>query len=253
MKVSIITVCYNSQKFINDAIKSVNNQDYEHIEHVFIDGGSVDSTVNIINSSCTRDRIVHSEPDNGIYDAMNKGLNLCSGDIICFLNSDDVYDNNFVISNIVSAFESSKPDFLWSNIKYVHQNNLDSVVRDWASSALSINDIKCGNNSPHPSFVFKRKLLDKYPRFNTKYSLAADFDYMKQFHEDKCIVGQYFPFYSVRMRLGGATSSGFNNVLVQNAEIIDSLKSSFKDFSLLKFLLTKFCIKSKEFFKAKFL
>ena len=129
MKISVITVCYNSEKFIKHCIESVNTQLYENIEHIFIDGLSSDNTISIIKNSSKQQKVLISERDNGIYDAMNKGLKICSGDIVCFLNSDDFFSNDNVLDEIAKSFNESQNQLVWGNINLVHQNNLSKVIR----------------------------------------------------------------------------------------------------------------------------
>lgn len=251
MKVSIITVCYNSEKFIKSAIQSVNNQKYSDIEHIFIDGKSDDSTVSLIKKLSHRQNHIISEPDKGIYDAMNKGLVACSGDVICFLNSDDVYDNTDVIADIVEIFEQKNTRIVWGDLVYVRQDDIRFTSRLWRSKIICERDLRSGIIPPHPSFFIARTLVQDVGPFDLAMPLAADFDYMK-----RCLVldnfdAVHFPKVLVRMRLGGATNASIRNVLQQNYEILQSLRQSFSKFSLTRFICVKFMSKALEYMNAK--
>ena len=250
MKVSIITVCFNSQKYINDCIASVNSQSYENVEHVFIDGNSTDDTTDIINSHSKRDMVFISEDDKGIYDAMNKGLRIASGDIVGFLNSDDLFDNDFVIERLVSAFETSKFNVLWGNINYIYPSDIKKILRVWKSSELYPTDLKRGFIPPHPSFYITREALSLVKRFDDRYSLASDFDFMKRAILCPGVKSGHLDFVFVRMRAGGATGNGISSIIKQNSEIIHSLKMSFHDFSYVSYFFYKFINKLTEFIKA---
>ena len=155
MKISIITVCYNSQETIKDTIESVINQSYDNIEYIIIDGNSNDNTCNIINSYSDIDIFI-SENDKGIYDAINKGIKRASGEIIGLLHADDVFDNHQVIEKVISNFSSNK-DILYGDINYVKKNNLNQIVRKWRSSNYSFKKFKWGWMPPHTGFFLKRK------------------------------------------------------------------------------------------------
>jgi glycosyltransferase involved in cell wall biosynthesis len=239
VKVSVITVCYNSEKYIRDAIYSVNTQTYENIEHIFIDGNSSDSTVDIINQCSTRNTLLISEVDEGIYDAMNKGFDLASGDIICFLNSDDLYFGSDVIETVVNHFMSSKCHVLWGNLHYIFPDDTSKLFRIWKSKLIGETNLLRGEIPPHPTFFILAETRIEIGLFNLDYVLAADFDYMKRALLLNEIRKVFVDITLVKMRLGGATSKSFANILIQNFEIVRSLKASFRRFSTFKFLIYK--------------
>ena len=159
MKITIITVVYNNYKTIKTAIESVLNQTYNDIEYIIIDGGSTDGTLDIINNYKDKISLFISESDNGIYDAMNKGVNLSSGDLIGILNSDDLYDNNIVIQNVVNEFLIDKNlDILYGDLVYVNKIDTTKIIRKWFSSQYYKNYFEDGNVPPHPSLLLKRKI-----------------------------------------------------------------------------------------------
>ena len=247
MKVSIITVCYNSEKFILDAINSVNNQSYPHIEHIFIDGSSRDNTVKLIKDNASRNIIVISEPDCGIYDAMNKGLSKASGDVICFLNSDDFYTDINVIGEVVAIFNSGHANLLWGDLDYVYPNNTARVFRSIRSGLIKRDDLILGIVAPHPTFFARSCMFrSRELRFDLRFTLASDFDLMKRAIISEDFDGIHLDRVLVKMRHGGATSNGINNIILQNQEIIQSLKESFESFSVIQFIAYKIFKRSSE-------
>lgn len=225
MKVSIITVCFNSETTIKDAIESVVKQDYKNIEHIIIDGNSKDNTLNIINSYSHFAKIV-SEPDKGIYDAMNKGIELATGDIIGTLNSDDIYNSADVISRIVKAFTNQNFDILYGDLYYVKKHNINNIVRKWSSNNFTEGSFRKGWHPPHPTFFVKKEVYNKYGGFNLDFKLAADFELMLRFLEKFKIKSQYLNIPMVKMRLGGATNKNFKNIFNQNIECYRAFKEN---------------------------
>ena len=252
MKVSIITVCYNSEEYIFDAIKSVNEQCYPDIEHIFIDGCSTDGTVRTIKNNAFRNASIISETDCGIYDAMNKGLSIASGDVIGFLNSDDFYIDTQVISDVVATFNSSSTNLVWGDLNYVYRNNTTKIFRSIRSSSIKSKDLALGIVPPHPTFFIRSAMLaSKCLKFDLKYSLASDFDFMKRAIISENFNGVYLNKVLVQMRHGGATSNSIKNIIKQNLEIINSLSETFKGFSILKFVGCKIAKRTYEVVNSK--
>ncbi len=225
MKVSIITVCFNSERTISTAIESVIMQKYPDIEHIIIDGASTDKTFEIIQSYGNKISKLISEPDNGIYDAMNKGIKIATGEIIGTLNSDDLYIDNQVISDVVKAF-GSNIDLLYGDLFYVKKNNTDSIIRKWKSTNFKKNSFKNGWHPPHPTFFVKKNIYNKYGAFNLDYKLAADFELMLRFMEKHQLKNFYLNKTMVKMRLGGATNKNLKNILYQNIECYKAFKKN---------------------------
>jgi glycosyltransferase involved in cell wall biosynthesis len=225
-KVSIITGTYNSAKFVSDCVQSVHIQDYKNIEHVIIDGASNDDTVNLIKNSPKRIGKFVSEKDDGIYDAMNKGLQLAKGEILGILNSDDFYNSPDVLSKVVKAFEDPNIDCVYGDMLYVDQDNTNKVVRTWITGNYSKNGFRKGWHPAHPSFFVRKSVYEKYGYFNLKFGLAADFELMLRLMEKHKIKGAYLPFPMVRMRLGGATNKSLKNILQGNQECIAAFKNN---------------------------
>lgn len=207
MKVSIITVVYNNANFIKDAIESVLTQSYENIEYIVIDGASNDGTVEIINRYGNRITHFLSEKDHGIYDAMNKGLKLASGDIVGILNSDDFYISNNVINMVVEAFLYNNVDSVFADLVYVNPDNLTKVVRYYDSSQCFPENFNKAMYPAHPTFFVKRKIYEKYGYFKIDYKIAADFDLMARFLCTYRISYVYLPRPIIKMRIGGVSTS----------------------------------------------
>lgn len=218
MKVSIITTSFNSAGTILDTINSVAQQHYPFIEYIIIDGGSRDETLDIIKANSAH--ITHwiSEPDKGIYDAMNKGLNLATGDIVAILNSDDFYVHAHVISQVVAHFKRTRADSIYGNIQYVGQYNTDKVVRHWVSGAYQRHNFLLGWMPPHPAFFVKRKVYQKLGYFNDQLKTSADYELMLRFLYKHRVSSDYLPELLVRMRVGGASNQSWRKRFLANWE-----------------------------------
>jgi glycosyltransferase involved in cell wall biosynthesis len=225
MKVSIITATFNSEFSILDCINSVYNQTYEDVDHIIIDGKSTDETVNLILNNKNRVKLLISEIDNGIYDAMNKGIAEANGDIIGILNSDDVFFNNDVLNNIVLFFKKNlEIDAVYGNLVYVKRNNLNKIVRYWKSFDYYPKFFENGNVPPHPTLFVRKRVYLEHGKFNTLFRLSADYEFMLRILKVKSVNSKHINFTMVKMRLGGATSKNISNIIKQNIEIFDAWK-----------------------------
>ena len=220
MKVTIITAVYNGAEHIQSCIESVLSQDYPNIEYIVIDGASKDNTLEIVRSFGNKIAHVVSEKDKGMYDAMNKGLRLATGDIVGILNSDDFYANNHIISDIVAAFNSSKADSLYADIAFVSKDNLDKMVRYYSSASFKPWKFRFGYMPAHPSFFLKREMYEKYGLFKTDYKLCADFDLIVRLYHTYKISHVYLPKMVVKMRMGGKSNQSLKNIMLLNREIL---------------------------------
>jgi glycosyltransferase len=227
LKISVITVCYNSSKTIGKTLESVEGQSYPHLEHIIIDGASVDSTLDIIMSHNFENRTVSSESDRGIYDAMNKGAGLATGEVICFLNSDDVFSDSAVIENIARAFKSNIPEIVYGEIVYLDIKS-HKQTRVWASGMYSIAKLKMGWHPPHPAFFMRREAFLAVGGFNLKMKIAADYDLMirslLRAAPEKIL---YAPIQCVKMLEGGASNNSFKNIFKGNVECAKSAIANF--------------------------
>jgi glycosyltransferase involved in cell wall biosynthesis len=218
MKVSIITISYNSVSTIEDTIKSLINQDYAQIEYIIIDGCSGDGTVEIINRYKSNIDYFISEKDKGIYDAMNKGLNIATGDIIGILNSDDVYPNNQIISKVVEIFSKTSSDAVYGDLVYVKIDDLNSITRRWISGHYKEGMFLKGWMPPHPAFFVKKQVYQKFGFFNTDFKISADYEIMLRFiHKNKISIS-YLPEVIVKMREGGENNINISNRIQANKE-----------------------------------
>lgn len=218
MRVSIITVAFNSEKYIESALLSISAQTYPDIEHIVIDGGSNDGTLQILNRFKDKIAKLVTEPDNGIYDAMNKGLSLATGDIIGFLNSDDVFYDSSAVKNIVDCFKSKNTDCVYGDLIYVKENDLDSVVRYWKSSKYIDNLFISGWHPPHPTFYAKRSVFKKFGSFFLDFKISADYEMMLRFMAKNNVKSTYIPSPLVRMRIGGESNKSIKNIIIANIE-----------------------------------
>ena len=249
MKISIITVTFNCELYIADCLASVKAQKYHNIEHIIIDGGSTDKTISIVKKFSHIKKIV-SEPDKGIYDAMNKGINFASGDIIGFLNSDDFYINNEVISSIVRKFESDLSlDACYADLIFVDQLDVSKTIRYFKSSKFNEGLFSKGWCPPHPTFFVRQSVYERFGRFNLKYNIASDVDLMMRFLEKYKINSLYTPNVWVKMRMGGTTNKNLRNIWLQNKEILNSLQRNDLSANPLKFFFYKIISRSFQFFK----
>ena len=217
-KVSIITVCYNSSKTIEDTIQSVINQTYSNIEYIIIDGLSTDNTLEIVNKYQDKIAKVVSEKDAGLYDAINKGIGLATGEIIANLNSDDFYIDNNVIADVVAKMEKEKSHTLYADLYYVEAVDTNKVTRNWISGAYKKGMFFKGWMPPHPTFFVRKSVYNNYGKFNLELKSAADYEIMLRFiHKHECSIS-YLPRVVVRMRVGGVSNISLLNRLKANRE-----------------------------------
>lgn len=246
MKISIITVAFNSAATIADTIHSVAAQSHPDLEHIVIDGASTDDTVAIVRKAAGRVSTLISEPDEGIYDAMNKGIAHASGDIIGFLNSDDFYADPDALKWVEAAMENGS-DSCYGDLCYVAQKNISTVIRYWKSSKFSPRLFEKGWCPPHPTFFVKHSIYKKLGGFNPEFGVAADVELMARFLEKEAISSQYIPKTLVNMRMGGASNRSFLGILKQNIEVRRALISIGLDFSLVKFTGNKIISRANQF------
>jgi glycosyltransferase involved in cell wall biosynthesis len=207
IKVTLITVTLNSEKFLEDAIQSVMAQDYPNIEHIIIDGESTDGTLNILSKYNGHIAKWVSEKDYSMYDAINKGMKMASGDIIGTLNSDDMLASTDVISKIVECFELKKVDAVYGDLVYVEKDNTTKILRKWKGGEFNINRFRYGWMPAHPTFYFRRSLLDTCGYYETHFFTAADYEFMARYLFYYRVSAAYVPKLIVRMRNGGMSNS----------------------------------------------
>lgn len=218
-KVSIITVTFNSETTLRDTVESVIKQEYANIEYIIVDGVSKDNTIEIIKEYALLYPIKWiSEADNGLYDAMNKGIQMATGDIIGIINSDDFYVDEKVIGEIVNAFSGVDVEAVYGDLLYVDAAITDKIVRKWRSGQYKENAFLYGWMPPHPTFFVRRELYDRFGKFNTQLRSAADYELMlRLIHKNKINI-VYIARYLVKMRAGGVSNGSLKNRLKGNQE-----------------------------------
>lgn len=226
IKVSIITVSYNSVSTIGDTIESVQGQSYAPVEHIFIDGGSTDGTVSQVQSRIRNCDILVSEPDKGIYNAMNKGVHLASGEIIGILNADDFYYSEEVIDHVVETFHKTGCDAVYGNMDFVCEHAPERIVRHWQSTAYKRGSFRFGWHPPHPTFFVKKEVYERFGDFDQSFRISADFDLMLRFIEVHQVKVEFMDEALVYMRYGGVSTKSLKNMIIGNIEVMKSLKKN---------------------------
>jgi glycosyltransferase involved in cell wall biosynthesis len=232
MKISLITVTHNSEKYLEECIQSVLKQNYKDIEHIIVDGNSTDGTVSIIERYSRHLSQWKSETDNGMYHAINKGMAMATGEVIGLLNSDDVFASNDVISDIVKCFKETKKDSLYGDLVYVDPDDTNQVLRLWKGQAYKRARFKYGWMPAHPTFYFKRSLVEKLGSYESHYFTAADYEFMARYLYRNKISSIYLPKLIVRMRKGGASNGNLYRRLRANRRDYLAMKKNNVPFPL---------------------
>ena len=224
MKISIITATYNSYPAIIDCIKSVARQSLKP-EHILIDGGSKDMTLGTIKNSNSVSKHI-SEPDKGIYDALNKGIKLATGDIIGFLHSDDLLASNDIFEKISETFEETKADVVYGDLVYVDKEDTEKVIRYWKSKSFKAGLLKRGWMPAHPTVFAKKEVYEKLGLFDLSFKIAADYDLMLRIFQDQGLKFIYLPEVITRMRIGGASNKSIKNIIKKSTEDYRAIKKN---------------------------
>ena len=247
MKISIVTVCFNSAAHIADALKSVDMQTWQDREHVVVDGASRDETMQIVEAHAQPWRRAVSEPDRGIYDAMNKGIGLTTGEIVGFINSDDFYASPHVLAKVAIVFEDPDVQGCWGDLCYVRQDQPMQIVRYWRSSDFRAGLFARGWCPPHPTLFLRRPVFEQFGRFDLAYPIAADMELMARLIEVHRIRTRYIPEVLVHMRMGGTTNRSLGNIWQQNREIWRALQVHQLRPSILSFSSRKLAARARQF------
>jgi glycosyltransferase involved in cell wall biosynthesis len=218
MKVSIITITYNSAETIEDTIQSVLSQDYPNVEYIIVDGASKDSTLEIVERYRSSISKIISERDKGIYDAMNKGVTLATGDVIGILNSDDFYADSKVVSDIVRTMQSANSDACYADLVYVDREETSKVIRSWKSGEYRHGDFLRGWMPPHPTFFVKRSWYERHGLYSMELKSAADYELMLRFIHKHGVSMAYLPRVITKMRAGGQSNVTIKNRWKANKE-----------------------------------
>jgi glycosyltransferase len=245
----VITAVLNGAETIQDCIKSVSGQSYPNVEHIIIDGGSTDGTLEVMKRYAEKRVKIVSEPDNGIYDAMNKGIRMADGDIIGLLNADDLYADESVIQTVVDTLKENNIDACYGDLVYVDKNNTDKVIRYWKSPVFKKE--KFGRNlglvPAHPTFFVKGKIYEKYGLFDTNFRFSADHELMIRFLYRIGISAVYIPKVLVKMRIGGSTNRSLLNIVKANIECYRAWKANSLEINPLTFILMKPASKIRQY------
>lgn len=226
MKISIITITFNSEKSLEKTIQSVISQDYDDIEYIIVDGKSTDSTLDIVEKHKQHVDILISEKDKGIYDALNKGINAATGDVIGFIHSDDIFNDDYVVSQVSNALVKPETDAVYGDLQYVAEGNFMRVIRNWKSGEYKRWNLKLGWMPPHPTFFCKKKIYDTYGGFDLSYKISADYDIMMRYLGKYNISLKYIPHVLTKMQLGGVSNRSLKTIIRKSREDIRAARKN---------------------------
>lgn len=219
MKISLVTVSFNSGKTIGETIESVLEQTYKNVEYIIVDGASTDNTLEVVKQYNGQISKIICEPDYGIYDAMNKGIRAATGDVIGFLNADDVYAGNYVLERVARAFsEDESVDSVYGDLCYVSEDDPNDIVRFWRAGEFNEKSFLNGWMPPHPTFFVRKSVLEKYGLFDPTFRFAGDYELILRLLYKHRISAKYLRFLMVKMRIGGAGNRWMENRLIANLE-----------------------------------
>jgi glycosyltransferase involved in cell wall biosynthesis len=247
MKITVITVCYNSESTIQKTIDSLAAQTGPLIEHIVIDGASRDGTLAILKRN--RSKISHlvSEPDRGVYEAMNKGLKLATGDIIAFLNSDDVYSDAHVLETVANSMQELKLDALYGDVEFFHASAPDRVVRTYDSGRFNPSRIAWGWMPAHPALFVRRSIYERFGRFREDYRIAGDYEFVARIFKNDQIKSNHMARVLVRMQTGGLSTAGLRANYLLNKEILRACREN-GIYTNWLMVLSKYFFKLRELF-----
>ena len=249
MKISIITITYNSADTLSDTIESVLSQNHTDIEYIIVDGKSTDGTLDVIKSYGRYVTKYISEPDKGLYDALNKGISMATGDIIGFVHSDDVLAGKDVLQTIAETFETYQTDSVYGDLVYVDRLDPFKVIRYWRSGKYDRNKMARGWMPPHPTFYVRREVYQRYGGFDTSYRISSDYDFMLRMLHKHRITSVYIPMILVKMRVGGESNRSLRNIMRKIREDIRTMRTN--DLNYIPGILNKNLSKVRQFIPPK--
>ncbi|ARN64741.1 glycosyltransferase [Vibrio vulnificus] len=226
MKVSVITATYNSSQTIVDTVRSLEGQTYSDIEYIIVDGASKDNTLQVIELNCSRVSKIISEPDRGIYDALNKGIQAATGDIIGFLHSDDLLAYPQAIADLVNTMQASQSQAVYADLEYVSKDDISKTVRLWTSGEYQKQNLLNGWMPPHPTFYMRRECYQALGVFDLSFRISADYDSLLRYLWLNSVTMSYLPKVLIKMRVGGASNRSLSNIYKKSCEDIRALKNS---------------------------
>jgi len=237
MKISVITICFNSASTIEKTLRSVREQTHKEIEHIVIDGGSKDNTLAVVAAEGAHVAKLVSETDDGIYDAMNKGVRVATGSVVAFLNADDYYKNDNVLARVAKIMQEERLDALYGDVEFFRPNQQDSVVRRYDSSRFSPDRLGWGWMPAHPALFVRRDLFARFGMFRTDYRIAGDFEFIARVFKHTGLRHRHLAESLVRMQLGGVSSSGWRSTLQITREMMRACRANSIPTNWLKLLL----------------
>jgi glycosyltransferase involved in cell wall biosynthesis len=247
MKISIITATYNRESTILRTLKSIRAQSHLNIQLIVIDGASEDLTIELVKPYLNSGDILISEKDEGIYDALNKGIKVAEGDIVAFLHSDDLFYNSEVISKVVDVFADNAVDVVYGDACFFSGENPFKIRRKYRSSKLTLSNLAWGKMPAHPSIFIKRRVYDEIGHFETNFKIAADYEFLCRLAKQPNIKSVYLPHPFIRMQLGGASTGGLSSTILLNKEVLRALRKN-GIYTNLMMVLSKYPSKIMEYF-----
>lgn len=249
MKISVITVCYNSARTLERTLQSVSGQDWPNVEHIVIDGGSSDGSADIL--AAFRSRLAHvvSESDHGIYDAMNKGLAYAQGEIVCFLNADDHYATSQVLSQVATKMQAKNLDALIGDVGFFHEGSPQRLVRRYRSDRFSPERLAWGWMPAHPALFLHKRVVQRVGRFRTDYRIAGDFEFIVRAFYGHALRYEHVPEVLVHMQTGGASTGGWRSKVLLNQEVLRACRENGLQTHMLK-ILSKYPAKLLEIIRS---
>ena len=247
MRISIITVAYNAARTIADTLESVAAQTHPEIEHIVVDGASTDGTLDVIERHHDKLTKVISEPDRGIYDAMNKGIRVATGDVIGFLNADDVFAQKNVLAMVAEIMKREHLDALFGDVEFFRPDNPGRTIRRYSSAHFRPDRIAWGWMPAHPALFVRREVFQRVGVFRTDYRIAGDFEFVARAFGKNTLRYRHLPEVLVRMRTGGISTAGWRNTLLLNREVLRACRENGIPTNMLK-ILSKYPAKLLEYF-----
>lgn len=226
MKISVVTAVYNRADTIGDTMRSVASQSWGDIEHIVQDGGSRDGTLDVIERHCGPATQLTSEPDAGIYDALNKGIARASGDVIGLMHSDDIFASPLVLEKVAAKFAKTGADGIYGDLQYVSANDTGHVVRHWTSGIYRPAKLRRGWMPPHPTLYLRREVYERHGLFDTSFRIAADYDAMLRYLALGNITLGYVPEVLVKMRVGGESNRSLERIMLKSREDLRALRKN---------------------------